>query len=97
MTDEEKLMKYSLKVQRKGRLRYSLEQGLIFGGLCFLVGNLFNLDEKSFVELYLSLRGLLTFAALFIAGFAIYWTLMWKMNERTIQHLKSPDEKTDSH
>lgn len=97
MTDEDKLMEYSLKVQKKGRLRYSLEQGLIFGGLSFFVGNLFNLDEKTFVELYLSWRGLLTFSALFITGFVLYWTLMWKVNMRTIRHLKKPDGNTDSH
>ena len=95
MTDDDKLLKNSLKVRNKGRIKYSLEQGLIFGIITFIAGTIFNLDEKSFTEIYFSLRGLLTLGISIIVGFTFYWTIMWKLNERTIKKNGELKEKSN--
>ena len=92
MTDNDKMREYCLKVRKKGRIRYSIEQGLILGLIAFIIGNLFNLDEKTFAELYFSLKGLISFGILVIIGIAIYGTLMWWVNERTIKKINEFEE-----
>ena len=57
MTDKEKLLNYSLKVREKGIVRFCLESGIFMGLLNFIIINLLNLNEKSFLERVRELQG----------------------------------------
>lgn len=95
MTDNEKLKEYSLKVRKKGRFRYSLENGIISGFLVFTTSNLINLSEKSLADLYFSGNGILTFGIYVIISFTFYWTIRWRMNESTIKKVIESEGKTN--
>lgn len=95
MTDNEKLMKHHLKVRNKGRIRYSIEQGLIFGFIVFIVSNLVNLVDRPFSDVYFSWGGLLNLGMYLIIGIFFYGPFMWWLSERTIKKISQIEKKSD--
>ncbi len=95
MTDNEKLMKYYLKVREKGRIRYSIEQGLIFGFIVFIVSNLINLVDQPFSEVYFSWGGLLNLGMYLIIGIFFYGSFMWWVSGQTIKKNSKIEEKSN--
>lgn len=85
MSDNEKLIKYYLKVRKKGRIRYSIEQGLIFALIAFIVSSLLDLVDKPFSEVYFSWNTLLNLGKYIIIGIVISGTFMWWVNGRIIK------------
>ncbi|MEZ4909438.1 MAG: hypothetical protein R2774_01120 [Saprospiraceae bacterium] len=76
------------KVRAKGRWRYGLENGAIFGFLIFIIVNVLSLSNQSVTEVFLSPRAFTQMITMVIAGIAGYATIKWWLNERIYKRIE---------
>lgn len=69
------------KIRAKGIVKFSLLSGLALGVFPFLIKTLFQLDEVSFSELFLSADFLIGLVAWTIAGVTCFGLMTWYLNE----------------
>ena len=80
-TSNQKFVRQWEETRKLGRFKYALTHGLGFGLILFLFTGIFNLWEKPFSEVFLSLRSAIVFLFWIAAGIIGYAVLMWPMNE----------------
>jgi|GEM_PF-871849 len=69
-------------VRRRGRLKYGLIHGPIWGVLVFLIHGLFALTDHTFTEAYLSKDAGIYLLLMVAGGILMYTTIMWPINDR---------------
>ncbi|MFN3554812.1 MAG: hypothetical protein ACK4VN_02480 [Bacteroidales bacterium] len=78
---DERFVKNWSYTRKMGRFRYALTHGFVFGLILFLFTGLYGLWEKSFSEVFLSLRSGLVFLFWVAGGVVAYGTTFWPINE----------------
>lgn len=76
------------KVRAKGRWRYGLENGAVFGFLIFVIVNVLSLRNQSINDVFFSPRAFGQMATMVFAGITGYATIKWWLNERIYKRIE---------
>ena len=78
---DQKFVRRWTETRKLGRFKYALIHGLGFGLILFLFTGIYNLWEKPFGEVFLSIRSAIVFLFWIATGIIGYAVLMWPVNE----------------
>ena len=85
-------MDYWEKTRGKGRRKFVLKSGLLWGVLTALFTELFSLNEKGIMEAFFSLEFVFRLGIFLIFGILLFGFLAWKLNERKYFKLKETEK-----
>ena len=89
---DQKFMDYWEKTRGKGRRKFVLKSGLLWGVLTALFTELFSLREKGIMEAVFSLEFVFRLGIFLIFGILLFGFLAWKLNERKYFTLKETEK-----
>jgi len=96
MNKDEKFIKNWEKTRARGRLRYALFEGTLFGLLIMFVQIIASALSKA-VENYFAQNYVLVIFIHILGGILIYWLVFWPMNEYFYRKKKLKiNQKNDS-
>nr|MBS0037317.1 hypothetical protein [Saprospiraceae bacterium] len=84
--------KRDAKSQRQRMWRFCLKTGLSFAIVGFIVVNAVDLKDHSLIEIYFSLRGLITLAIWLIIGIFMIGPVLWYVNKKSIKKIRDIQE-----
>ena len=76
-------------IRAKGRLRYAIVNGGLFGLVIFVLVSLVKLGEHSFSSIFLSPDALQEAVSWVVGGILSYGTIVWWMNEKAYDRIKN--------
>lgn len=78
---DQKFVRQWAVTRKMGRIKYAFVHGIIFGLILFLFTGIYNLFEKPFGEVFLTLRSAIVCLFWMVSGIIGYAVLMWPVNE----------------
>jgi len=78
---DHKFVRQWAETRKMGRIKYAFIHGIIFGLILFLFTGIYNLFEKPFGEVFLTLRSAIVCLFWIVSGIIGYAVLMWPVNE----------------
>ena len=88
---DQKFMDYWEKTRGKGRRKFVLKSGLLWGVLTALFTELFSLKEKGITEAFFSLEFVFRLGIFLFFGILLFGFFAWKLNERKYFTLKETE------
>ncbi len=76
-------------IRSKGRMRYAVVNGGLFGLVIYVIVSLLKLGEYSFEEIFFTPNALREAASWVFGGMLSYGTIVWWMNEKAYKRIKN--------
>lgn len=95
MKDYRKPAEEDVKSSSRRMWRFCLKTGLSFAIVGFIVVSAVDLKDHSLVEIYFSLRGLITLAIWLVIGIFMIGPVLWYVNKKSIDKIRDLEEFGD--